>query len=186
MLARKCRGLASTSAALTKTSIEKQFSTIKADVTKSLSSKSTILNQNILTRDLTKSVETIMSVNSLSNENRGKQIEEIFQNSYLEIIEEVLADQKETSQLDEAKQWLEKVIHYNLRNGKRNRAKSLVSTFELITPELTKENVREACILGWCIEMLQAYFLIVDDIMDVSITRRGQLCWYRQVRTFLF
>jgi farnesyl diphosphate synthase len=26
---------------------------------------------------------------------------------------------------------------------------------------------------------MQAYSLVADDIMDSSITRRGQLCWYR-------
>lgn len=33
--------------------------------------------------------------------------------------------------------------------------------------------------VGWCIEWLQAYFLVADDIMDESITRRGQPCWYK-------
>lgn len=34
-------------------------------------------------------------------------------------------------------------------------------------------------ILGWCIEWLQGWLLIADDIMDNSETRRGQKCWYR-------
>ena len=33
--------------------------------------------------------------------------------------------------------------------------------------------------LGWCIEWLQAFFLVADDMMDHSLTRRGQPCWYK-------
>ena len=38
----------------------------------------------------------------------------------------------------------------------------------------------KATVVGWCIEWLQAAFLIWDDIMDESVTRRGQPCWYKQ------
>jgi farnesyl diphosphate synthase len=34
---------------------------------------------------------------------------------------------------------------------------------------------------GWCIEILQAAFLVLDDIMDASETRRGRPCWYKKV-----
>ena len=34
-------------------------------------------------------------------------------------------------------------------------------------------------VLGWAIEWLQAFFLVADDVMDRSLTRRGQPCWYK-------
>jgi farnesyl diphosphate synthase len=42
-----------------------------------------------------------------------------------------------------------------------------------------RERVQSAA-LGWCIEFLQAFFLVADDIMDGSLTRRGQPCWYKK------
>lgn len=45
--------------------------------------------------------------------------------------------------------------------------------------DLTEENLRLAHILGWCIECLQSVFIIADDIMDNSVTRRGHKCWYK-------
>lgn len=45
-------------------------------------------------------------------------------------------------------------------------------------PLSTREFAR-AAVLGWCIEWLQAFFLVADDVMDDSVTRRGQPCWFR-------
>ena len=43
----------------------------------------------------------------------------------------------------------------------------------------TNDDLCRFAVLGWVIEMLQAWLLIADDIMDSSVTRRGQPCWYK-------
>ena len=70
---------------------------------------------------------------------------------------------------------------YNVPHGKRNRGMALVQSYRQLVPDASAEQLEQARILGWCVELLQTFFLISDDIMDTSITRRGQLCWYKQV-----
>ncbi|KAL0792918.1 hypothetical protein Bca101_064295 [Brassica carinata] len=82
---------------------------------------------------------------------------------------------------DESRLWVEKMLDYNVPGGKLNRGLSVVDSFKLLKEggDLTEEEVFLSCALGWCIEWLQAYFLVLDDIMDNSVTRRGQPCWFR-------
>jgi len=51
--------------------------------------------------------------------------------------------------------------------------------YRYLAREVTEENMKLSYVLGWCVEMLQAYYLVADDIMDKSETRRGRPCWYK-------
>ncbi|WRT68274.1 uncharacterized protein IL334_005250 [Kwoniella shivajii] len=80
----------------------------------------------------------------------------------------------------DAVEWYEKVLYHNTPGGKLNRGMSVVDTVEILKGRpLEDEEYTKAAILGWCVELLQAYFLVADDIMDQSVTRRGQPCWYK-------
>ncbi|CAA0818025.1 Farnesyl pyrophosphate synthase 1- mitochondrial [Striga hermonthica] len=87
---------------------------------------------------------------------------------------------------DPAFEWTEGSRQWVDRNelwfsGKLNRGLSVIDSYKLLKEEkgLTEDEVFLASALGWCIEWLQAFFLVLDDIMDNSHTRRGQPCWFR-------
>ncbi|EGI61112.1 PREDICTED: farnesyl pyrophosphate synthase-like [Acromyrmex echinatior] len=97
---------------------------------------------------------------------------------------DVIRDIKEAIEncnIPDVAKWMEKVLQYNVPHGKKNRGLGLVYAYKLLVPsdQLTEENIRLARILAWCVELMQAYFSIMDDIEDQSLFRRGQLCWYR-------
>ncbi|KAK4851584.1 hypothetical protein QYF36_016532 [Acer negundo] len=83
---------------------------------------------------------------------------------------------------DTSRKWVDLMLDYNVPGGKLNRGLSVVDSYKLLKEgkELTEEEIFLASALGWCIEWLQAYFLVLDDIMDGSHTRRGQPCWFRR------
>lgn len=58
---------------------------------------------------------------------------------------------------------------------------SVVDTASLLLGrDLTSEEYHALATLGWLTELLQAFFLVSDDIMDASHTRRGNPCWFRK------
>uniref|UniRef100_A0A5B7BDE9 Uncharacterized protein n=1 Tax=Davidia involucrata TaxID=16924 RepID=A0A5B7BDE9_DAVIN len=81
----------------------------------------------------------------------------------------------------DSRQWVDRMLDYNVPGGKLNRGLSVIDSYKLLKEgkELTEDEIFLASALGWCIEWLQAYFLVLDDIMDNSHTRRGQPCWFR-------
>ncbi|BFG05224.1 farnesyl pyrophosphate synthase [Drosophila madeirensis] len=82
---------------------------------------------------------------------------------------------------NDAAKWFAKVLQYNVPRGKKNRGILTVLTYKnlVAAEDLTPENIKLAQYLGWCVEMLQSFFIISDDVMDNSTTRRGQPCWHK-------
>lgn len=78
---------------------------------------------------------------------------------------------------------IEWMLDYNCTGGKFYRASIVLNTLKEVCKEKHLEyKVYEehGTVLGWCVEILQACFLVADDIMDQSTTRRGKSCWYKQ------
>jgi len=76
------------------------------------------------------------------------------------------------------------MMDYTVPGGKLNRGVTVVAVHRTLiqasaSRELTDLEVAKASVLGWAIEFLQAFFLVADDVMDASQTRRGQPCWYK-------
>ncbi|KNC84793.1 farnesyl pyrophosphate synthase [Sphaeroforma arctica JP610] len=81
----------------------------------------------------------------------------------------------------DAQAWFKRNLDYNVPGGKLNRGISVRHAFSALINdrEATNEEVFQCYVLGWAVEFLQAFFLVADDLMDASITRRGQPCWYK-------
>lgn len=78
--------------------------------------------------------------------------------------------------------WLRQVIEYNVPFGKKTRGIFVVKAYKQLkgSESISDDELRLAQVLGWCVEMLQAVLLVADDVMDQSLTRRGQPCWYKK------
>ncbi|KYM94884.1 Farnesyl pyrophosphate synthase [Cyphomyrmex costatus] len=91
-----------------------------------------------------------------------------------------LTDVTKNLNIPDVTKWMAKILQYNVPGGKKTRALTLVYAYKALAPsdQLTEENIRLVRILAWCLELMQAFFLTIDDIQDRSTLRRGQPCWY--------
>ena len=96
------------------------------------------------------------------------------------LADEVLDEVRQLNFPADAIKYLEQMVNYTVPGGKMNRGLSVFDSYKLLNPRFTVDQKLQADVLGWCVEWLQAFFLVADDIMDHSQTRRGQPCWYRQ------
>lgn len=127
-------------------------------------------------------MSTASSVN-LPPAKTGKAASEDEKRDFMTLLPDIVRDLTEidsNSDIPEAQKWYAKVLQYNLVGGKMNRGLAVSLSFKLLASpdQITRENIRRAHILGWCIELLQSFFLVADDIMDGSEMRRGKLAWH--------
>nr|QAX24807.1 farnesyl diphosphate synthase 2 [Matsumurasca onukii] len=103
---------------------------------------------------------------------------------FMAVFPDIVRDLTEThrqNEIPEVTKWYSKILQYNVPGGKKNRGLALVLAYRMLTSSdaQTPDKIRDVQVMGWCIEMLQAFFLVLDDMIDGSETRRGRLCWYR-------
>ncbi|KAK7732981.1 Farnesyl pyrophosphate synthetase [Botryosphaeria dothidea] len=92
---------------------------------------------------------------------------------------DLLAHCKQNEAPENIISWLENNLNYNSLGGKCNRGMATVDTCSILLGRaLSEEEFFLSATLGWAVELLQAFFLVSDDIMDSSITRRNNPCWY--------
>lgn len=131
-----------------------------------------ITRQKLNTKYPTTEIETALST---GNERAA------FLSIFPMLVEELTTHMKEThEQPDDACAWVKHMMEYNVPGGKLNRGITVVAVHKTLKGgEITAEEYARAAVLGWAVEFLQAFFLVADDVMDDSETRRGQPCWYK-------
>ncbi|TNN72944.1 Farnesyl pyrophosphate synthase [Liparis tanakae] len=107
---------------------------------------------------------------------------QLFEDKFDELVTELSEKDLADPALTDALTRFREILVYNSPGGKRNRGLSVIASLRDLLPpaQLTQDTVQQALLVGWCIELLQAFFLVADDIMDGSVTRRGQPCWYKK------
>lgn len=66
------------------------------------------------------------------------------------------------------------MLSYIIRGGKLLRLRLFLETCELLSPGSS----RALSELGWYIELFQAAALVIDDVADKAMLRRGKECWH--------
>ncbi|EUB59369.1 Farnesyl pyrophosphate synthase [Echinococcus granulosus] len=80
--------------------------------------------------------------------------------------------------LDLVKAHFIRVSKYNVPNGKKVRGRICVAAFKCFAKgEASDDLLRLVNLVGWAIELVESAFLVLDDLIDGSFMRRGQISW---------
>uniref|UniRef100_A0A2K5ZCZ3 Farnesyl pyrophosphate synthase n=1 Tax=Mandrillus leucophaeus TaxID=9568 RepID=A0A2K5ZCZ3_MANLE len=101
---------------------------------------------------------------------------------FSQIVRVLTEDEMGYSETGDAIAQLKEVLEYNAIGGKYHQGLTvLVASRELVEPrKQDADSLQRALTMGWFVELLQAFFLVADDIMDSSLSPQGQIWWYQK------
>ncbi|KAL3997504.1 Polyprenyl synthetase family protein [Acanthocheilonema viteae] len=74
---------------------------------------------------------------------------------------------------------IDKLFEYSVCGGKCNRSMLLVAAYKALGGQQNEKQLEMVTNIAACLELLQSFFLIEDDVMDEGVNRRGKPCWHR-------
>uniref|UniRef100_A0A0R3RUE9 Farnesyl pyrophosphate synthase n=1 Tax=Elaeophora elaphi TaxID=1147741 RepID=A0A0R3RUE9_9BILA len=74
---------------------------------------------------------------------------------------------------------IDKLFEHIVCGGKCKRSMLLVTAYKALGGQQDEQRLEMVTNVASCLELLQSFFLIEDDIMDEGINRRGKPCWHR-------
>ncbi|OXA63584.1 Farnesyl pyrophosphate synthase [Folsomia candida] len=104
--------------------------------------------------------------------------EDAFVLTFEELIDEIETLPEYQDDMQESLAMLRRAVCYNVPGGKQIRGRGVVAAYRALVDEPNYDTIKETYILGWCIEIFQTCFLVINDLIENSENRRGKLCWY--------
>ncbi|XP_065072144.1 farnesyl pyrophosphate synthase-like isoform X1 [Rhopilema esculentum] len=112
--------------------------------------------------------------------NKFEKYKQKFMDAFQPLINQALEEEQQVQELASPCQWIRSSFEYNALGGKCNRGLMVPVCLDYLRGgNLTQDEESKAIKLGWCVEILQAFLLVADDIVDRSELRRGKPCWYK-------
>jgi farnesyl diphosphate synthase len=103
-----------------------------------------------------------------------------FLSRFKQVVDKLCCNSHSDTRTEDAFKHVRRVLEYNVPDGKLNRGMTVVDSYlVLVDGSCDEADLLRAYTLGWTVEIMQAFFLIADDVMDHSLTRRGKPCWYK-------
>lgn len=74
---------------------------------------------------------------------------------------------------------MKRLFDSTVGGGKNARSVLALDSFRALNPHATTSELHKMAECGSLLEMVQSFYIIIDDVMDEAETRRGKPCWYK-------